>query len=136
MTTKAALLASYVEAFNRRDAEAYAGYYAADVVLRNGGGTVLCGRKAIVDFYSATSLRLARTMRIRSTCEGDHALAAALASTFTALVDDVALAGEVLNKGDKLELESMALYEITEGKFCRIEATTLARTVLRYGDAT
>jgi len=135
MTTMAAMLATYVDAFNRGDAETYAGFYAADVILRNGGGTELRGRDAIVEFYTAVSQRLARTMRIRGTCEGDRSLAAALASTFTALVDDVPLGGEVLNKGDQLELESIALYEFTDGKFGRIEATTLKRTLLRRGAA-
>ncbi|MEL0210921.1 MAG: nuclear transport factor 2 family protein, partial [Novosphingobium sp.] len=95
-------LAAYVEAFNRGDDEVYGAFYAPDVVLRNGGGTMLEGREAILDFYASVRLRLRRVMELRAVLVGNECLAAALASTFTALEDDVPLAGEVLATGDRL----------------------------------
>jgi hypothetical protein len=128
------MLACYVDAFNRGDTSAYCAFYAPDVVLRNGGGTVLEGREAIVSFYAGVRLRLDRVMRIRQTVEGERSGAAALASRFTALQDGVSLAGEVLQTGDCLELESMALYEMAAGKFVRITASTISHRVLRAGE--
>ncbi len=127
-------LADYVEAFNRGDAAAYGVFYAPDVVLRNGGGTVLEGRDAILQFYARVRQQMHRVMRLVAVVEGRECLAAALASTFTALEDGVSLAGESLQAGDRLMLESMALYELEDGKFIRIEATTIRHSVLRKGE--
>ncbi len=124
-------LAAYVEAFNRGDDEVYGAFYAPNVVLSNGGGTVLEGRKAILDFYAGVRLRLHRVMELRAVLVGKDCLAAALASTFTALEDDVPLAGEVLAAGDRLMLESMALYQTVDGRFISIESTTLSHAVKR-----
>lgn len=123
----------YVDAFNRGDAPAYSAHYAPDVALRNGAGTVLRGRAAIVDFYAGVAETLHRVMRIKGIAEGERSGAAALVSRFTALRDGVVLAGETLNAGDGLELESVALYELEGGKFVRISATTLARRVIPKG---
>lgn len=128
-------LAAYVEAFNRGDDEVYGAFYAPDVVLRNGGGTMLEGREAILDFYASVRLRLHRVMELRAVLVGNECLAAALASTFTALEDDVPLAGEVLATGDRLMLESMALYQTADGRFTSIEATTLRHAVKRKDPA-
>lgn len=46
-----------------------------------------------------------------------------------------ALVGETLARGDRLELESMALYEVANDRFVRVEATTIAHKVLRQGAA-
>lgn len=128
-------LAAYVEAFNRGDDEVYGAFYAPDVVLRNGGGTMLEGREAILDFYASVRLRLHRVMELRAVLVGNECLAAALASTFTALEDDVPLAGEVLATGDRLMLESMAVYQTADGRFTNIEATTLRHAVKRKDPA-
>lgn len=128
-------LARYVDAFNRGDDAAYGAFYAPDVQFRNGGGTALVGRDAILAHYRGMRERIDRVMCLRAVSVGEHALAAALASTFVAKVDGVALAGETLARGDRLELESMALYEVANDRFVRVEATTIAHKVLRQGAA-
>lgn len=127
----AADLERYVDAFNRGDDAGYGAFYAPDVRFRNGGGTELAGRDAILAHYRKVRERLDRVMRVRAVCSGEGALAAALASTFEARIDHVALAGETLMRGDRLELESMALYEIEEDRFVRVEATTIAHRLVR-----
>lgn len=130
-----AMLARYVDAFNRGDTEGYGACYAPDVVLCNGAGTELRGREEIVRYYASLRDRVERTMTIRGVCSGENAVAAALASRFTARVDGVELGGQVLHRGDSLSIESMALYELEAGLFARIHATTLTRTVTRAGRA-
>lgn len=127
-------LARYVEAFNRGDAEIYGSFYAPDVTLRNGAGEVLHGRSTIIEYYAGVRDKLHRVMELRGVAEGEDCCAAALASTFTALQDSVPLGGEILNTGDRLAIESMALYELESGRFARINATTLRRRIIRKGE--
>lgn len=125
-------LAAYVDAFNRGDTAAYAAFYAPDVELRNGRGMVLRGPAAITAFYGEFRQSVARVMRLRAVVEGQDALAAALASRFTALCD-TDFSGDRLAAGDSVEIESMALYELADGKFARITATTITRRIERGG---
>lgn len=127
--------ARYVEAFNRADDDAYGAFYAPGVHFRNGGGTALIGREAIVAHYRVVRERLDRVMRIRAVSLGKAALAAALASRFEAKVDGVALAGETLMRGDRIDLESIALYEVADDRFVRVEATTISHRLLRRSAA-
>jgi len=131
----ATMLDDYVAAFNRGDDDGYGSCYAPDVVLRNGGGTVLRGREAVLTYYRHIRGALHRVLRIRGVVEGEATLAAALASVFTALADGIDLAGTTLSKGDQVEIESIALYELRDGLFARIEATTLTRRIIRQGVA-
>lgn len=126
-----AMLTRYVDAFNRGDTEGYGACYAPDVVLRNGAGTELHGREEIIRYYSSLRDRVDRIMTIRGVCSGENAFSAALASRFTVLVDGVELGGQVLNKGDSLSIESIALYQLEGGKFAHINAATLSRTITR-----
>jgi len=134
MGTYAELLQRYLADFNRGDSEAYCTCYAPDVVLVNGGGTELRGRDAIVAFYSALRDKVDRTIALTGLVEGEAAIAAALHSRFVAKVDGVELGGTVLDQGDTFELRSMALYEVEDGRFRRIRATSLERQVLRRGE--
>lgn len=124
-------LARYVDAFNRGDEAAYGAFYAPDVRFRNGGGTALVRREAILAHYRGLRQRMDRVMRVRAVSVGETALAAALESTFEAKVDGVLLAGETLARGDRLELESIALYECEGDRFVRVNATTVRHRVLR-----
>ncbi len=133
--SKAKMLASYVDAFNRGDTAAYGAFYAPDVTLRNGRGMVLSGPAEILAFYSALRASVARVMRIQAVIEGHDCIAASLASCFTALEDGVDFSGDMLAAGDRVEIESMALYELEGGKFRRINATTIKRNILRKGES-
>lgn len=129
------MFGQYIAAFNAGDAASYARYYAPDIRFRNGAGTELIGPDAIVEHYRTFAGSVSRTIQVKALADGERALAAALASRFTVLADGVHLAGEVLGAGDQVHLESIALYELEDGRFARIEATTLARRIERQGAA-
>ena len=124
----------YIAAFNAGDAEVYARFYAPDVRFRNGAGVELTGPAAIVDYYQSLKKSTSRTIEVKAVAWGEQAFAAALASRFTILTDGFRFAGEILGPGDRVYLESIALYELENGQFARIEATTLARRIERHGD--
>lgn len=128
------LLERYVAAFNRGDDAAYAACYAPDVVLVNGAGHELHGAEAITAFYAGVRGQADRVLQVEGVVEGPDCIAAALRSRFVALVDGVKLGGEVLNRGDCFALRSMALYEIENGLFRRIQAVSLERRFIRKGE--
>ena len=129
------MFGQYIAAFNAGDATSYARYYAPDVRFRNGAGTELTGPDAIVDHYRSFAGSLLRTIEVKALADGERAFAAALASRFTILADNVHFAGDVLDAGDQVHLESIALYELEDGRFVRIDATTLTRRIERQGAA-
>ena len=129
------MFGQYIAAFNAGDVDSYARYYAPDIRFRNGAGTELTGPDAIVDHYRSLAGSLSRTIEVKALADGERAFAAALSSLFTILADGVRFAGEVLNAGDQVHLESVALYELEDARFARIEATTLTRRIERQGAA-
>jgi uncharacterized protein (TIGR02246 family) len=129
------MFGQYIVAFNAGDAASYARYYAPDVRFRNGAGTELIGPDAIVEHYRSFAASISRTIEVKALADGERAFAAVLASRFTILADGVRFAGEVLDAGDQVHLESIALYELEDDRFVRIEATTLARRIERQGAA-
>ncbi len=128
------MLARYVAAFNAGDSAVYAACYAPDVVLVNGAGHELHGPEAIIAFYAAMRGKTDRELVVEGVVEGRDSIAAALRSRFVALEDGVAVGSSVLDTGDAFHLRSMALYEVDNGLFKRIQATSLERTVIRKGE--
>lgn len=126
-----AMFRHYVDAFNAGDDAAYSRFYAPDIVFRNGAGAALVGARAIVDYYARFRQAVHRVMTVEALLCADTCLAAALASRFTILQDGTSFANEVLDADDQVEISSMALYELAEGKFASINATTLRRTIIR-----
>lgn len=130
----ARMLERYVAAFNAGDTAGYAAFYAPGVVLVNGAGEELRGPQAITSFYAALRGQVSRELVVEGTVEGADTLAAALRSCFVALEDGVAVGSVVLDRGDRFHLRSMALYEIENDRFTRIQAVSLERTVVRKGE--
>ncbi|MEG3145697.1 nuclear transport factor 2 family protein [Sphingomonas sp. RT2P30] len=130
-----AMFRQYVDAFNAGDDVAYSRFYAPDIVFRNGAGAALVGARAVVEYYARFRQSVERVMSVEAMLCADTCLAAALASRFTILQDGTSFANEVLNAGDRVEINSMALYEMAEGKFASINATTLRRTIIRKENA-
>lgn len=130
----AEMLERYVAAFNAGDTVGYAAFYAPDVVLVNGAGQDLHGPQAISRFYAALRGKVARELEVEGVVEGQASIAAALRSRFEALEDGVAVGSVMLDRGDRFHLRSMALYEIDNGRFARIQATSLERNVVRAGE--
>ncbi|MCW3837639.1 nuclear transport factor 2 family protein [Sphingomonas canadensis] len=126
-----AMFEEYIAEFNAGNASGYSRFYAPDVAFRNGAGDSLRGAQAIVDYYTGLKADVARSIAVQGLLTGERSIAAALASQFTALSDHVVIGPTTLRSGDRLSIESIALYEIEDGRFARIEATTLRRAVLR-----
>lgn len=129
-----AIMENYLAAFNRGDEAAYGRFYAPDVELRNGTGIILRGAEAIVAYYRKAREDFHRMMTLRAALGGDGAIAAALASVFTARRDGVELSGRTMQAGDTYSIESMALYQMQDGLFRRIEAVTLSRRHRAVGE--
>ena len=122
---------SYIQAFNRHDRAAYTAHYAPEIVLTNGAGTRLEGRAQIADFYDALKDKVRRQIEIVGVVSGENALAAALRSEFEVLADGTEWSGQMLARGDRVRIESMALYEFSGDLFRSITATTLRREIIR-----
>jgi hypothetical protein len=130
-----AMFRRYVDAFNAGDHVAYSRFYAPDIVFGNGAGAALIGAPAVVEYYARFRQSIGRVMTVEAVICADTCLAAALASRFTILKDRTSFANEVLDAGDRVEINSMALYELVEGKFASINATTLRRKIIRKENA-
>ena len=130
--TATSMYEDYIRAFNAGDSRAYSRYYADDVVLVNGGGNTLRGARAIIEFYEELKCRMRREIEVQGIVEGHGCLAAALRSRFEIIAEDTSFAGQILGPGDQVDLRSVALYEHEEGRFNRIQATTIERRLLRF----
>jgi ketosteroid isomerase-like protein len=130
-----AIMENYVAAFNRGDDVAYGRFYAPDVVLRNGAGGLLRGAEAILAYYRAVRDDSHWVMTLRGVLGADGVIAAALASLFTARRDGVEMSGRTMQTGDQYAIESMVLYQLQDGLFRHIEATTLSRRHTPAGEA-
>jgi len=126
MTTEERFL-SYIEAFNAGDWDRLTEFYAPEVCLIIGNGTELRGRAAIVAFYEQVRTKARRTIRVVDCfCDGEL-LAAELASEFVALVDAPDFPAHPLRQGDRLYINSLALYDFDDVFFTRIRAATILR---------
>ncbi len=121
----------YISAFNAGDSDAYRAYYAPSIAFRNGAGAKLEGPDAIISYYEALKGRISRQIEVRGVVKGQTALCAALHSCFHVLTPREHFAGAWLGTGDKVLLDSIALYELKDGQFILINATSIARQVIR-----
>ena len=94
-------------------------------------GVELVGARAIVDYYETLKPLMAREIEIRGITEAEVSLAAALRSRFVILANGVPFAGELLDAGDRVLIESIALYELENEKFVRVESRTIERQIER-----
>lgn len=129
--TRTGMFEQYIAAFNAGDATSYGRFYAPDIVFRNGAGATLSGAAAVIAYYDNLKSAMSRVIEVRGVVEGSCALSAALASRFTILADGTPFAGERLSRGDRVSIESIALYEFGGDRFARIVAETLSRRIER-----
>jgi hypothetical protein len=126
-----ALFEAYIAAFNAGDSPSYARFYAPEVRFRNGAGVELRGATAVAAHYDTLKGSMERRIEVKAVICGETSIAALLSSRFHITADGVPFAGELLDRGDTVNLRSAALYELENGKFARIEATTLDRQIVR-----
>jgi hypothetical protein len=123
----------YIAAFNRHDYAALIGYYHPGVVLVIGNGTQLEGRQAIVDFYSEVNDATTREIEIVQAFADGDVLAAELRSEFLALRDAPDFTSGPMARGDRLFINSFALYDLRDGLYARIRAAVFRREWRRVG---
>ncbi|MBO9669914.1 MAG: nuclear transport factor 2 family protein [Sphingobium sp.] len=128
-----ACLATYFRAFDAGDTRTYASFYATDVELQNGAGERLAGAQAIIAFYEKLRCGLTRSTHVRLVVPGRCSIAALLESRFDITAESLVFSGDKVGAGDRIELRSMALYELSGAKFQRITARTIEKTIIRRG---
>lgn len=119
--------AAYLDAFNRDDYDRFSAYYDPQVVLVIGGQQALRGPQAICDFYRRVKAQTRRTIQLRSFVSAPDRIAAELESEFLALQDVPDFTAGPLKKGERIFLNTVALYELREGRFSRIRSGTLRK---------
>ncbi|HTY94129.1 MAG TPA: nuclear transport factor 2 family protein [Steroidobacteraceae bacterium] len=125
----------YIDAFNRNDYGGFADYYSPDVVLVIAGRQELRGRDSIVDFYRDVKARTRRTIRVNRLITAPGAIAAELESEFLALEDLADFTAGPMLKGDRIFINTIALYDLEDGRFRRIRSAVL-RKIYRPVDST
>jgi hypothetical protein len=66
---------------------------------------------------------------------GEQSIAALLESQFNVTADSTVFSGDTVDAGDRIQLRSMALYELSGTKFRRITARTIEKNIIRRGSA-
>ena len=122
---------AYIAAFNRGDFDAVTANYTDDVELVNGAGARLVGKQAIVDFYHKVRADTDRTIEIVECFADDDGVAADLKSEFVATRDAPDFPSGPMAKGDRLRINSFALYTLRDGKFAQIKAGAHKREWIR-----
>lgn len=119
--------AEYIRAFNRGDYAAFGDYYDENVVLDIAGKRVLRGRDAIFDFYRAVRSQTRRTIEIVNVLSAGNQIAAELQSEFLALEDLPDFTAGAMRKGERIFINTIAMYELRAGRFTRIRSAELRK---------
>jgi predicted ester cyclase len=122
---------AYIDAFNRGDFDAVTDNYTDDVELVNGAGARLVGKAAIVDFYRKVRADTDRTIQIVECFADADGVAADLKSEFVATRDAPDFPSGPMARGDRLRINSFALYTLRDGKFAQIKAGVHKREWVR-----
>ena len=122
--TPEARFRAYLQAFNASDWEALRGYYAPDVQLVIGNGTLLDGCDAILAFYRKVKRETRRTIRVVQCFAEGQTLAAEIESEFLATEDAPDFAVRPMAKGDRYYLNSFVFYDFEGEHYTRIRAAT------------
>jgi len=117
---------AYIDAFNRND-PVYADYYAKDVVLVIAGNTELRGPQAIKDFYRGVKTQTTRTIQVNRFVSTPERIAVELQSEFLALEDAPDFTAGPMKKGDRIFINTFALYELRDGLFSRIRSAVFRK---------
>ena len=123
---------TYVAAFNTGDFDTVGRYYDDAIVLENAAGVRMVGRDAIFAFYRKVRQDTRRILTVRRVFTHPDGLAAELQSEFVALRDAPDVASGPLRTGDRILVETVAVYDLTPdgARFARIRSGRLARTFI------
>ena len=124
----------YVAAFNGRDYDRLASYYAENVefILSEERGLVFHGRQAILDLYKPFHEAVAERVEIVRFADGGDFIAAEVNAEFRPIPGRSQSVIE-LPSGKVLKVTTFAFYDLgADGRFTRIRACSYSR---RYEDA-
>jgi ketosteroid isomerase-like protein len=119
--------AQYIAAFNRGDYGSFGDFYDPDVTLDIAGKRVLRGRDAIFEFYRVVRAQTQRTIEVLNVISEGNRLAVELQSEFLALEDLPNFTAGAMQTGDRIYINTVALYELKEGRFARIRSAELRK---------
>jgi hypothetical protein len=123
----------YVAAFNGRDYERLASYYAEDVefILSEERGLVFHGRQAILDLYKPFHKAVDERVEIVKFADGGHFIAAEVNAEFRPIPGTTQSVID-LPEGKVLKVTTFAFYDLgPDDRFTRIRAASYSR---RYED--
>ena len=123
----------YVAAFNRRDYDRLASYYAEDVefILSEDRGLVFHGRQAILDLYKPFHQAVEERVDIVKFADGGDFIAAEVDAQFRPIPGQMQSVIE-LPPGKVLKVTTFAFYDLgPDDRFTRIRACSYSR---RYED--
>ncbi|MCW2337921.1 hypothetical protein M2337_002154 [Sphingobium sp. B2D3A] len=124
---------AYIASFNAQDWPALVKNYAPDVHLVIGNGTELIGHDAIVAFYKKVNQQTRRIIQVRNVFTDGKRLVAELESEFLATVDAPDFTSGPLKKGDRIHINSFALYEYVGDVFTNIRSAVFRREFIPAG---
>jgi Nuclear transport factor 2 (NTF2) domain. len=126
---------SYIASFNAQDWDALVRHYSPDVHLVIGNGTQMIGHDAIVTFYKKVNQQTRRIIQVRNVFTDGKRLVAELESEFVALIDAPDFTSGPLKKGDRIHINSFALYEYVGDLYTNIRAAVFRREFLPVSEA-
>lgn len=124
----------YIAAFNAHDYASLVDHYDPNVLIVIGNGTELRGRQAVVDFYSKVNAQTTREIRILDAFSDGAMVGAEIESEFLAIEDAPDFSSGPMAKGDRLYINSFALYDIRGGRYARIRAAVFRRQWKRVAE--
>lgn len=126
---------SYVACFNEGDFDRLRDYYAEDVEIVNGAGVVMRGPDEVFAFYREVRATTQRTIKVLRALADEHHVFAELESEFLATTDNPDFASGPMREGDRLYINTIAVYQVRDGRFIRVRAAVLNREWRRRDDA-
>lgn len=111
---------SYVAAFNANDFAGFGRFYADDVVFELGGSKRIVGRDNILDFYRQVKAHITEVVTPLEVIVTPTRVAMYCRTTFDTFADWPDFEIWPTMAGDHREVETIALYEVVDGRFTHI----------------
>ncbi|OYX60605.1 MAG: hypothetical protein B7Y88_15560 [Sphingomonadales bacterium 32-64-17] len=111
---------SYVAAFNANDFAGFGRFYADDVIFELGAMKRIDGREAILDFYREVKAHITEIVTPLDVIVTPSRIAMHCRTTFETFKDWPDFEIWPTRAGDRREVETIAMYEVKDGRFTHI----------------
>lgn len=111
----------YIDACNRGDLDAVAGFYAADMQMTDDSAS-MASASAAMAYHQRFAGRATQTLEVLSYVDRPGRIAAEIRSTWRALVDVPDFPDAPLAQGDQRASVSFVIHDIADGHFTRIRS--------------